>query len=134
MTIGAAIVNHDVFWEGYEILQNATLNLTTFRSSYVKGMIQCDRDGLLYASIPQNGNWEVKVDGKPAEIHLVGDCMVAVEITEGQHLVKYTYHNAAFALAWKISLACGLMLLAMVQLVYKPDWKAMLKKLPKLKK
>ena len=105
MTIGAAILNHDVFWKGYEVLNASTLELTTFESTYVKGMIQCDRDGLLYASIPQNGNWQVKVDGKPAEIQLVGECMVGVMLTEGQHLVEYSYHNAAFALGWKISLA-----------------------------
>ena len=108
MNISAAILNHDVFWQGYEILNNATLELTTFESTYVKGMIDCDRDGLLYASIPQNGNWEVKVDGKPAEIRLVGECMVGVMLAEGRHLVEYTYRNGAFALGWKISLVCAL--------------------------
>ena len=30
--------------------------------------------------------------------------MVAVPMTEGQHLVEYTYRNSAFALGWKITL------------------------------
>ena len=107
MTIGAAILDHDVFWRGYEILKASTLELTAFENSYLKGMIQCDRDGLLYASIPQNGNWEVKVDGKPAEIRLVGECMVAVSLTEGKHVVEYTYRNAAFSLGWKVSILCA---------------------------
>ena len=107
MTIGAAILDHDLFWRGYEILNASKLELTTFKSSYVKGMITCDREGLLYASIPQNGNWEVKVDGAPAQIQLVGDCMVGVLLTEGQHLVEYTYRNPAFALGWKITLLCA---------------------------
>ena len=107
MTIGAAILDNDAFWKGYEVLNASTLELTTFESTYVKGMILCDRDGLLYASIPQNGNWQVKVDGKPAEIQLVGECMVGVMLTEGQHLVEYSYHNAAFVLGWKISLVCA---------------------------
>ena len=107
MTISAAILDHEVFWQGYEILKASTLELTTFESSYIKGMIDCNRDGLLYASIPQNGNWEVKVDGKPAAIQLVGDCMVSVPLTEGRHLVEYTYRNSAFSLGWKISLLCG---------------------------
>ena len=104
MTVGAAILDPDVFWQGYEILNASTLELTAFESSYVKGMIECNRDGLLYASIPQNGNWKVHVDGKPAEIQLVGDCMVSVPLTEGKHLVEYFYHNPAFSLGWKISL------------------------------
>ena len=107
MTIGAAILDHDVFWRGYEILKSSVLELTAFQNSYLKGIIQCNRDGLLYTSIPQNGNWEVRVDGKPAEIRLVGDCMVGVLLTEGQHLVEYTYQNSAFSLGWKISLLCA---------------------------
>ena len=107
MTICAAILDHDLFRQGYERLKASTLELTTFESSYVKGIISCDRDGLLYASIPQNGNWEVKVDGKKAEIQLVGDCMVGVFLTKGDHVVEYTYRNEAFALGWKISLACA---------------------------
>ena len=106
MTIGAAILDHDVFWRGYELLKESTLELTAFESSYVKGIIDCDRDGLLYASIPQNGNWEVSVDGKPAELRLVGECMVGVMLTEGKHLVEYTYRNDAFAAGWKVSLLC----------------------------
>ena len=107
MTVGSAILDEAVFRKGYEILKASTLQLTTFESSYVKGMITCDRDGLLYASIPQNGNWEVRVDGKPAQIQLVGDCMIGVRLTEGQHLVEYIYRNEAFSLGWKISLLSG---------------------------
>ena len=123
MTLDAAIVDAGVFQAGYDILNASTLELTDFESTYLAGTINCDRDGLLYTSIPQNGNWSVSIDGEPAEIKLVGECMVAVEITEGKHAVEYTYRNAAFALGWKVSLACALLLLALVQLVYKPDWK-----------
>ena len=107
MTVGAAILDPEVFWQGYEILNASTLELTTFESSYVSGIVNCDRDGLLYASIPQNGNWEVTVDGNPADIHLVGDCMVGVMLPEGQHRIEYTYRNGAFAIGWKVSLACA---------------------------
>ena len=107
MTVEAAVLDPDVFWKGYEILNASTLQLTAFESSYVKGIIDCDRDGLLYASIPQNGNWKVTVDGEPVETELVGDCMVAIRLTQGKHLVEYRYRNGAFALGWKISLLCA---------------------------
>ena len=123
MTLEAAVLDKDVFTEGYEILNASTLELTKFKSTRLEGIIDCDRDGLLYTSIPQNGNWSVMVDEKPAEVKLVGDCMVAVEVSAGAHFVEYRYHNAAFALGWKVSLLCGLILLAAVQIVYKPDWK-----------
>ena len=123
MTLEAAVLDKDVFTEGYEILNASTLELTKFKSTRLEGIIDCDRDGLLYTSIPQNGNWSVMVDEKPAEVKLVGECMVAVEVSAGAHFVEYRYHNAVFALGWKVSLLCGLILLAAVQIVYKPDWK-----------
>ena len=130
MTVDAAILDERVFAQGYEILNASTLELEEFESTCLSGRIRCNRDGLLYASIPQNGNWTVSIDGREAPLKKVGDCMVAVEITEGEHTVEYIYHNAAFALGWKISLGCALILLAAVHAVYKPDWK---KYLPKKK-
>ncbi|MGM9585647.1 MAG: YfhO family protein [Faecousia sp.] len=107
MTVCAAILNHDRFWQGYEILNQSTLQLTAFRSTRVDGAIDCRRDGLLYTSIPQNGNWQAVVDGKPVETTRVGDCMVAVPLTAGSHSVTFVYKNAAFSLGWKLTLACA---------------------------
>ena len=121
MTVSAAILNENRFWEGYEILKASTLELTTFESTYVSGAIDCDRDGLLYASIPQNGNWSVLVDGQPAEIKPVGECMIGVELTAGQHEVEYLYKNAAFSLGWKVTLACAAAFAAITAAVYRPQ-------------
>nr|MBQ8244888.1 YfhO family protein [Oscillospiraceae bacterium] len=123
MTLSGAILDPDLFRQGYEILNASTLELSTFESTFLEGTIHCDRDGLLYTSIPQNGNWSVTIDGEPAQVKLVGDCMVAVDITAGAHRVAYTYRNPDFALGWKISLASLLMLLVMVHVHYKPDWR-----------
>ena len=120
MTLTAAILNNNRFREGYEILNASTLELTTFRNTFVEGIISCDRDGLLYASIPQNGNWTVLVDGEEAEIKLVGDCMIGVELTEGEHIVTYVYRNTAFSLGWKISAVCAAVFLTLYIVVYKP--------------
>ena len=106
MTISAAVLNQARFEQCYEALSASTLELTEFSSTEVVGTIDCDRDGLLYTSIPQNGNWCVEVDGEAAEAVTVGEAMTAVLLTEGTHEVRFYYHNAAFSLGWKISLAC----------------------------
>ena len=108
MTVSAAILQEEPFREGYSILNASTLELTEFDSTYVEGTIACDRDGLLYTSIPQNGSWSAKVDGEDAEVVLVGDCMVAVELAQGEHTVSFRYRNEAFSLGWKVSLAAFL--------------------------
>lgn len=128
MTVHAAVMDNDLFQAGYEILSSSTLYLETFENTFVEGTITCDRDGLLYTSIPQNGNWSAEVDGKPAEIVLTGDVMAGVYLTEGEHRVTFTYHNAAFSLGWKLSLVFAVGFLVLIQINYKPDWKTLLKR------
>ena len=123
MTVSAAILSEEKFFQGYDVLAASTLELTTFENTLVEGVIDCDRDGLLYLSIPQNGNWSAEVDGQDAEICLVGDCMLGIELTEGSHLVTLRYENPAFSLGWKITLGCFAVFAVLVQIFYKPDWK-----------
>ena len=104
--ISAAVLNMDRLAKAHQILNASTLELTKFGTTRVAGTIACDRDGLLYTSIPQNGNWTVKVDGEEAEAVLTGDVMMGVALTEGEHEVEFRYRNKAFALGWKISLLC----------------------------
>ena len=121
VTVKAAILSESVFREAYEILSASTLELSTFTTTKVEGTILCDRDGLLYTSIPQNGeNWTAFVDGEEAEIVLVGDAMIGLELTEGLHTVTFTYHNDAFSLGWKISLGCALLFAAAALVYYQP--------------
>ena len=108
ISIDAAVLNESVFRKAYDSLAASTLELTEFKTTYVEGTIQCDRDGVLYTSIPQNGNWSATVDGEPAQIVLIGDVMVGLILSEGEHTVSFQYHNKAFALGWKVSLVCFL--------------------------
>ena len=119
ITILAAIMDDEVFRTGYEKLSASTLNVTSFENTRIEGIIDCNRDGLMYTSIPQGGNWSVRVDGKPAEISLICGAMIGVELTEGSHSVVFTYHNDAFALGWKVSLGCLVAFAAAALLIYR---------------
>ena len=119
----AAVLDAQLFWQAYDVLNASTLNLTTFESTLVEGTINCNRDGLLYTSIPQNGNWHAYVDGKEVEIILVGDAMIALEVTKGDHTITFRYHNAAFELGWKISVACVLLFIAVTVPFYRANKK-----------
>ena len=120
MTVSAAILDDELFRQAYNVLSASTLALTKFTGTKVEGTIDCNRDGLLYTSIPQNGNWSVKVDGKKADIVLVGNAMISVPLTAGNHTVTFTYRNGAFSLGWKTSLLCVLIFTAITFAVYKP--------------
>ncbi len=124
------LLNEELFWKGYEILAASTLELTEFSNTYISGVIDCNRDGLLYTSVPQcgndrteqeiaedgtvhkattspEGNWVVYVDGVKVDNVLVGNAMVAVELTEGVHTVELRYESKAFRYGSAISFVCA---------------------------
>ncbi len=132
VTIRGGLLNDEVFRRGYDILAASTLELTEFSNTSIKGTIDCDRWGLMYTSIPQNGeNWSVTVDGKEAEIILVGDCMIALELTAGTHEIEFTYKNSAYTLGLLVSLGCLVVFLGIVTEVYGHRIRAALAKLRK---
>ena len=102
-TVNVAVMDNDLFRLGYQILGSSQLNLTSFTGTLAEGTISCNRDGLLYTSIPQNGNWFAEVDGVPQETVLVGDCMIGLNLTQGTHTVRFVYRNEAFRVASIIS-------------------------------
>jgi len=123
INISAALLDESVFRQCYDVLAASPLELTKFRNTLVEGTVNCTQDGLLYTSIPQDGNWTVTVDGQSAETVLIGDAMTGVQLTEGTHTVRFTYRNAAFSLGWKISLGCLIVFLACYWFFYQPSFK-----------
>jgi uncharacterized membrane protein YfhO len=121
ITIRGGLMNDAVFRAGYNVLAASTLELTEFSNTRVVGTIDCNRDGLMYTSIPQNGeNWSVTVDGREAEISLVGNAMIGVQLTKGNHEIVFTYRNPSFELGWKVSLVCLLIFGGLAVLYYRP--------------
>ena len=129
--ISSAILNESLFRDCYDRLAASKLELTSFSNTRVKGTINCNRDGLLYTSIPQNGNWQAYVDGKPAEIQLIGDVMVGVNLTEGTHEVEFVYRNAAFTKGLIVSIICLLGFGGICWYCYRPTLKCLKEKFKK---
>ncbi len=122
INLSTAILDEAVFREAYDVLSASTLELTSFENTRVDGTINCDRDGVLYTSIPQNGNWTAIVDGEPAQIALIGGAMVGLILSEGEHTISFRYENKAFTLGLITSLVCLLVFLVICWCVYKPKF------------
>jgi len=122
ISVSAAILDDAVFLQGYEQLSKSVLELNSFSNTKIAGTINCQQDGVLYTSIPQNGNWHAYVDEQPVETVLIGDAMLGVPLTEGSHTIRFVYKNAAFSLGWKITALCTLMFTGIYLLAYRPSF------------
>ncbi len=148
VTVRPAVLDEAVFRQGYEILAASTLELTEFSNTRVQGTVVCNRDGLLYTSIPQDGNWVAYVDGEPAEITLVGGytkqnaqdpgktdevdgVMIGLQLTAGAHVVRFEYRNDSFNLGLAVSVSCLAVFLGVCSWVYRDKLKAFAQKFKK---
>ncbi len=106
-TIRGGLLDEMIMYHSYQTLSQSTLELTAFQNTYIEGTIDCHKDGLLYTSIPQDGNWHAYVDGVEVDTVSVGNAMVGVPITQGPHTVTFRYINKAFITGCVASLVCA---------------------------
>ena len=124
----AAVLDEAKFREHYNKLAESTLDISHFDNTRIEGTISAKKDGLLYTSIPQNGNWKALVDGEPAEIFTVGNAMVSVMVPKGDHTVQLIYKNNALTLGIVVTALSTLALIGAAVVLYNP------KLLPKFRK
>lgn len=123
MTVKSAILDKAVYRKGYDKLKASVLDIHSFKTTKISGDILCDRDGLLYTSIPQNGNWKVFVDGKEVSPLLVGNAMISVPLNKGLHDISFVYQNDAFRLGCIGSLVSLIIFALSLPLYYKQKGK-----------
>ncbi len=114
INVHAGILDEDIFRLGYDMLAASSLELEAFNETYLQGTITCDRNGVLYTSIPQDGNWVAMVDGERAEIVKIGDAMVGLLLSEGEHTVHFMYRNYDFLIGCSVSIVSACVFLAIL--------------------
>ena len=100
-------LNKEVFDEGVKILKKGVLKTTTVTDTAIKGAVTAEKDGLLYTSFPYQAGWRAKVDGKDADITVLGGSMIGLELTAGEHEIEIYYVPISFLMGFGIS-AIGL--------------------------
>lgn len=113
------ILNEEIFRQGYNILNTSTLDITSFKNTEIQGKIDCHQSGVLFTSIPQDGNWTAIVDGKPVDVIAIGDAMVGILLSKGHHTITFTYKNHAFSVGLLVSLLSVIAFVAVYIPIYK---------------
>lgn len=58
--------------------------------------INNNKDGLLFTSISNDKGWKVYVDGNPTPIESIYDGLLGINLTKGNHTIKFTYITPGF--------------------------------------
>lgn len=125
----AAVLNEDVFWEGYELLSRSVLQLEECSGTKVSGTVHAPENAsILYTSIPFTNNWTAEVDGQPAEVIAVCDSMVGLKLSPGSHTVTFRYINTAFHQGILISVCASVVFAGLILFTHLPRRKENLSK------
>ena len=100
----AAVMDKNVFEEGFDLLNDEIMVTSEFSDTRIKGSVNALSDGVLYTSIPYETGWTVTVDGKKAETVAVGGAFVGVELKAGEHELIFSYVPAGFILGLAMTL------------------------------
>ena len=86
-----ASFDEEKFANGYENLNDETMNITSYSDTVVEGTVSAKADGLFYASIPDEAGWKVYVDGNKVDKTLLIGSFIGVPITAGEHTIRFEY-------------------------------------------
>lgn len=86
------VLDTDAFQETYEKLAAGGLQLERRTETYLRGTMNvADDEACVFTSIPYEGGWTVKIDGRPAEVLCGADSVIAFRIAGGTHTVEMSY-------------------------------------------
>ena len=112
----------DKFVEGYNKLNSGALNIESFTDTEITGTLNAAENSIIYTSIPYDKGWKVTVDGKEVsenDIVAVGDALLGVRVSAGNHSVKFKYTPRGMVIGLGISVVTALILVAVAILLKK---------------
>lgn len=97
--------NEENYAKAYEKLSKNVYEIEDMDSTYVSGTIHADEDGIMMTSIPAMDGFTVYVDGEQTEFETIGDALIGVPLTAGDHRVEFKYITPYFKQGLIVSLS-----------------------------
>ena len=107
-----AEMNNDALNNAISALGQNQWNITEYSDGHFKGTVSASDDCVMFTSIPYSDGWKVTVDGKRADIIRIGDALLGIYLTPGEHTVAMDYHTSGLPLGITLTLV-GIILLVL---------------------
>ncbi len=101
-----------------EKLQSQGMEITLFDTDRIEGTVTVENDGVLLFTIPYDGGWTLKIDGKKVPLTKVAGYLSGAEITAGTHEIEMVYTVPGIVAGGIIS-GIGALVLILWIIIYK---------------
>lgn len=90
-------LNEGVFERRMAQLASQSMEITNFTDTLLEGTLNVPEHAtMLYTSIPYDAGWNLYVDGERVETYKTADCLLAADLTPGDHTIKLEYMSKEF--------------------------------------
>ena len=96
--------------QAHNVLKKNQIEYTYYSDSKIEGIINVDKNQLIFTSIPYDTNWDVYIDGKKVKAIKILDSLLGIETKEGKHKIKLEYKEH-FTIPFLISLTTLILLI-----------------------
>lgn len=103
VTFYAYQIEKDNFETAYNYLSDGAISIDKFSDTSIEGRVSSKKNSVLYTSIPYDKGWAVYVDGEKAETMKIGDAMLGVGISQGNHEIKMKFTPSGLMVGATIS-------------------------------
>lgn len=94
----------EAIWDSaFHKLDDAGLQVTSFKNTVIKGNINYAEPSLLFTSIPNDSGWSAYCDGKKLTLTETCGALLAVRVPAGEHEITFRYHVPGFAVGLTIT-------------------------------
>ncbi len=84
---------NEAAWDAaYAKLKAGEMQLETFDTTRFSGTVSMAEEGYVMATVPQDGGWEVRCDGKKLEVQKAAGALICVKVPAGTHKLTFRYH------------------------------------------
>lgn len=83
--------DEDAFKQDIQKLHSNVWNIEKWSETHIEGTVTAEANQVFFTSIPNEGGWTVKVDGKKAAIKDVAGGFIGIEMTPGTHTVEMSF-------------------------------------------
>lgn len=105
--------NEENYAKAYEKLSKNVYEIEEMDSTYISGTIHADEDGIMMTSIPAMDGFTVYVDGEKTEFETIGEALIGVPLSAGDHKVEFKYITPYFKQGLIVSLM-GVMIFILI--------------------
>lgn len=107
------LFDENVWQQAYDQLKSESLDVTKFKSTSITGKIHKESEGLVMATIPQDGGWKAYCDGKRVDTVKIADTLVAFNVPAGDHEIRLKYSVPGLASGLAVTVFGLIMLLVL---------------------